>query len=99
MTRSADFVEMTGPSPAVSGRSSACGSVSTTWIVTPRRWKKRRIAPRDSGTASAAATAATAPRRELEARRLRPVDLQRAELSLEVHRSPSVARAPAQSAI
>ena len=39
MTRFADFVETTGPSPAVSGRSSAGGSVSTTWIVTPPRWK------------------------------------------------------------
>ena len=49
------------PSPAASGRSSAAGSVSTCSTVTPPRWRKRRIALRDCGTAKAApsATAAT----------------------------------------
>src|SRR4051794_28621426 len=49
-----------GPRPASSGRCSAGGSVSTTSIFAAPRWKKRRIAPRDCGTARAAAIAAAA---------------------------------------
>src|SRR6266536_615486 len=58
------------PMSAPSGRSWAGGNWSTRSIVTPPRWRKRRIAPRDSGTANAApsatrrrATASTSGRR------------------------------------
>src|SRR5437764_693216 len=48
------------PRPAASGSSCARGSVPTRSTVTPRRWKKRRMALRDCGTAKAATRATTA---------------------------------------
>src|SRR5438067_588409 len=48
------------PRPAASGSSCARGSVPTRSTVTPRRWKKRRMALRDCGTAKAATSATTA---------------------------------------
>src|SRR5436190_4601360 len=68
--------ETTGPLSAPSGRCGARGSRSTRSTVTPPRWRKRRIAPRDCGTANAAASAtsrtasaSTSPRRHGTPRR------------------------------
>src|SRR3954453_21385872 len=51
---------MARPSPSASGRRSAAGSVCTTSTRAAPRWKKRRMAPRDCGTANAATIAAAA---------------------------------------
>jgi len=75
-----------------------------------RSLEKRRIAPRDCGTANAAAIAANAirnserptPSRRASASRndggRRPVDRQGPQLTLEVHTPPSADRARAPSA-
>src|SRR3954471_17714173 len=60
MTVRAAASGMARPSPSVSGRRSAAGSVCTTSTRAAPRWKKRRMAPRDCGTANAATIAAAA---------------------------------------